>query len=59
MEALAFDAPQIIYTVLAAMGLGVAIVKHGESRGNYSFWTILFNTMLSVGLLYWGGFFTA
>lgn len=59
MTALAIGAPQIIWIVLAAIGLGISIVKHGESRGPHNMWAAIIGTPLVAALLYWGGFFTA
>lgn len=55
---MAIGAPQIIWIVLAAMGLGISIVKHGESRGPHNMWAAIIGTPLVAALLYWGGFFT-
>jgi 2-keto-4-pentenoate hydratase len=59
MTALAIGAPQIIWISLAAMGVGISIVKHGEPRSPHSMWASIIGTPLAVALLYWGGFFTA
>ena len=51
--------PQIIYIVLMGISLGVALIKHGEPREhNYHFGLSLLGALISVGLLYWGGFFS-
>lgn len=50
-------APQIIYLVLSGIGLGVTLAKSGEPSGKYNFWTTLVSTIISLGLLLWGGFF--
>ena len=50
------NAPQIIMIVLMAMGLGIAIVKDGEPH-KYSVWGTFVGTVLTVALLWWGGFF--
>jgi len=58
MTALAIGAPQIIWIVLTAMGLGISIVKHGEPRSPHNMWASIIGTPLAAALLYWGGFFT-
>ena len=50
-------APQWIFLVLGILTwVGVAF-KHGEPRGNYSIGEQTFNLVVTLGLLYWGGFF--
>lgn len=53
-----FGIPQIIYITLAAMGLGIDLIKHGETKsGKHNVVTTLIAQILVLGLLYWGGFF--
>jgi hypothetical protein len=54
---LTFHAPQLVFVVLLFLGLIVAIVKHGEKRSDYSAFVTFFDTMITLALLYWGGFF--
>jgi hypothetical protein len=49
--------PQITWVVLTLLGLGLALGKHGQSKGDYSFWESLLNTAIAAWLLYYGGFF--
>lgn len=50
--------PQIIVIVLYALGIGIAMCKHGEARTDkYNFFTALISTAINIGLLWWGGFF--
>lgn len=49
--------PQIILIVLFALGGGVTMAKHGQSRADYNFGTWFVAMAIEVGLLYWGGFF--
>lgn len=49
--------PQIIMIVLMSMSVGMSLVKHGESRGNYSFWSTLIAAVIEVVILKCGGFF--
>jgi len=49
-------APQIIWIVLVAMGVGIQIAKHGQPD-KYNGKTALIGCSISAGLLYWGGFF--
>lgn len=50
--------PQIVILILAAMGLGIAMVKHGESQGEYNVFVSLFAGGLHLWILYMGGFFS-
>lgn len=50
--------PQIVWLVLAALGLGMYAAKHGQPRtDSYSFWAALFATAINAYILYAGGFF--
>lgn len=49
--------PQITWIALAAMGVGIALVQHGQPRKPTDAWSILIGTAISSGLLYAGGFF--
>lgn len=49
-------APQIIWIVLTALGLGVALAKDGE-RTKHSFLATAISTIISIAILVWGGFF--
>ncbi|MFA5323415.1 MAG: hypothetical protein WC373_12150 [Smithella sp.] len=48
---------QLVYLFLGAMELGASAVKHGEPKGNYSFWTSSASLIITLLLLWWGGFF--
>lgn len=48
-------APQIIVIILLGIGLSIAARRHGEQEKK-SFWYTLINTAITVGLLWWGGF---
>ena len=50
--------PQLIVLLLMAMGWGITLVKDGERQANYSIVTHTISTMITLGLLYWGGFFS-
>ena len=50
--------PQGIWLGFIILGFGIVLSKHGEPRGPYSVWDYLVNSIISLGLLYWGGFFT-
>ena len=51
---------QIIIVVLIALDLGVALVMHGKSYPRpINFWRQLFTDAIILGMLYWGGFFSA
>jgi hypothetical protein len=49
--------PEGIYLALVFVGIGIAIAKHGESRGQYCAVSAVVNAALGMGLLYAGGFF--
>lgn len=51
--------PEIIWIALNFMGLGIALVKHGQSRNGerYNFWISGLALVINVALLWWGGFF--
>ncbi len=49
---------QLIYIVLAVLGLGITLAKHGEPKtGEHNILVTLINAILVFALLYWGGFF--
>jgi len=51
-------APQIIWVVLAVIGLCLSAFMHGQERhGTYSFPMDFVARLITFGLLYWGGFF--
>lgn len=51
-------APQIIILVLIAVDLLITAHLHGKPRtGTWSFGLTLFSNAVTLGLLYWGGFF--
>ena len=50
--------PQIVWIALSAIGIGIALVKHGKPRKSYyNFWVTLISLGLEVLVLYNGGFF--
>lgn len=50
--------PQIIIVILYALNVGIALAKHGEPKeGNYNVFFTLIGAAISVGILWWGGFF--
>ena len=49
--------PQLIYLGLIILGLGMHMALHGEKQKRYNAWTQLVASIISVGILYWGGFF--
>ena len=49
--------PQWTFIFLMILGYGFVIAKHGTERKPYNIWEYLFNTALTVTLLYFGGFF--
>lgn len=54
-----FHAPQIILCFLLAMCFGIHAAKHGEPMNReYNAFTDLLTSAITIGLLYWGGFFS-
>ena len=50
--------PQALLSMLMFLGTGVHLAKHGEPRtGHYSFVVALLSDILTITLLWWGGFF--
>jgi phage-related holin len=51
--------PQLIFLFLITIGLGTQISKHGEQKksNTYNGWIGIVNYIITLGLLYWGGFF--
>ncbi len=49
--------PQITMIVFMGIALGASLVKHGESKGNYSAPWALVAVVLEAWILYEGGFF--
>ena len=51
-------APQILMLVLAFIGLLINANKHGKPKtGNDNFWIHSISVILTLSILYWGGFF--
>lgn len=50
------NAPQIIWIILTACGVGVAAAKNGQSH-KYNGAATFVGSILGAALLWWGGFF--
>ena len=51
--------PQIVFTVLYGLTIGMDLVKHGEPKtGEHNIWTTLISVGLSATLLAFGGFWS-
>lgn len=50
--------PAIIWLVLAAMTLVAKVYTHGKEQRVNAFTYLFLDTPLTLGLLYWGGFFS-
>lgn len=50
--------PQIVFLILMIISTVVKIMKHGEPRDNYNAFEALLDAMLTVLLLWWGGFWS-
>jgi len=52
------EAPQIVYIAITMLGLGVSLAQHGNpKKGKESFTVSLAANSITIGILYWGGFF--
>lgn len=51
--------PQWIVIVLHTFALGVSAASHGQPRPPMNFWASLIGTVMSLWLLWMGGFFSA
>ena len=55
---LQLHAPQLIYIALLMIGIGIDTAKHGEPKtGNHNCTSSIIAAILTIALLYWGGFF--
>lgn len=52
-----FGWPQRIWLFLAALSLIISVSCHGQPREPHSGPTTFLGLIISIGLLYWGGFF--
>jgi len=53
------QAPQIIYICIVFLAMGIGLAEHGTpQKGNNNFTHSLIGNALTLGLLYWGGFFS-
>lgn len=53
------QAPQLVYIGLVVLGLGYSLARNGEpKKDNYSFGYTLFSSIVTILILYWGGFFS-
>ena len=51
--------PQFIYLTLTILGVAIVLRRHGQSRpGSYNILKTLIASVLTLMLLYWGGFLT-
>lgn len=50
-------APQIIMIVLITLSVSRGVIKHGESDGTVSAPANIIGAILTLALLWWGGFF--
>ena len=50
--------PQVIYTLLLGLSLGMGLANDGKPKvGNSQFWIYSVKTVIQLGLLFWGGFY--
>jgi hypothetical protein len=49
-------APQIVMICMYAIALTYALVRHGEKNDPISVWRTLASVVMSVLILWWGGF---
>lgn len=50
--------PQIICIITMGLNLLISAHLHGADKGKHNILYTLINAGLTIGLLYWGGFFT-
>jgi hypothetical protein len=50
--------PQIICIIVIGLNILISTRLHGQDRGTHNIFHTLINAALTIGLLYWGGFFT-
>ncbi len=50
--------PQIICIITMGLNLLISAHLHGKERGTHNIFHTLINAGITIGLLYWGGFFT-
>lgn len=49
---------QIVWLVIIIINLGMHLAKHGEpTNSKYNFWAYLIGSVISLSILYSGGFF--
>lgn len=52
--------PQGIFTGLIFVGVGVSLARYGKPKADsYGIFDVVVSPSVVLGLLYWGGFFTA
>ena len=51
-------APQWIFLILVVLSWLATAFKHGEPKYNYNIGWESLNVIVTLGLLYWGGFFS-
>ena len=49
--------PQIVWIAVSALGVGIALINHGEPREKYNFWVTLISLGIEMLILLKGGFF--
>jgi hypothetical protein len=49
--------PAIIVLAISGISLLITAHDHGKPRSDNNFWISLIGTIITLGLLYWGGFF--
>ena len=53
---LVWNWPQIVWLGLTAAGIAIVMARHGEPRKAYSIWDMVLGLLITVPLLYFGGF---
>lgn len=52
--------PQVVYIGLMALSIGITLALHGQPRtGKHNVGYAVIGAAISLGVVYWGGFFTA
>ena len=52
------EIPQILVIVIFSLGLGISMNEHGKPKeGTNNAWFSIASFVITMGLLWWGGFF--
>jgi len=49
--------PQLLFVIIIAMSIGIALAKHGKPSPKYNFWLTLLASAIWYAIAWSGGFF--